>query len=297
MHAIREKDKDKFYILSLFTISIPTNFAHVHVLEHFRKLFYILTMMFSTNASRVILVLAASFNAMASAQECAINIGKAGDYVVLTKTGISTVAPSHVTGDIGVSPITAAAMTGFGLVLDQGGQFSTASQLTEGSEAHGADYGGAVQDVLTQAILDMEAAYAEIEGRDGDPEKTNLAGGLLGAILGSSENPLTAGIYTYTTAVTINADLHLVGDEHSVFIIRVAGVLTLATNMKVVLQGGINPENVLWQVGGNAAIGVDSRMQGILLVKTNIALMTRCHLVGRAFAQTSCSLGMATVGV
>jgi hypothetical protein len=107
---------------------------------------------------------------------------------------------------------------------------------------------------LTQAILDMEAAYAEIEGREGDPERLNLAGGLLGAILGSSDNPLTAGIYTYTTVVTI----------------WVVGVLTLATNMKVVLQGG-NPESVFWQVGSNAAIGTDSRMQGIILAKTNIA--------------------------
>jgi hypothetical protein len=217
--------------------------------------------------------------------------------VVLTKTGISTVAPSQVTGDIGVSPIAATAMTGFGLVLDESGQFATASQLSEGSEAHGASYGGAVAAELTQAVLDMEAAYTDIEGREGDPEKTNLAGGLLGAVLGSSGNPLTAGIYTYTTAVTINADLHLVGDEHSVFIIRTTGVLTLATSMKVVLQGGVNPENVFWQVAGNAVVGVDAHMQGILLVKTNIALMTRCKLVGRAFAQTACSLGMATVGV
>jgi hypothetical protein len=254
-------------------------------------------MTFSTNASRLYLVLAASFNAMASAQECAINIGRAGDYVILAKTGISTVAPSHVTGDIGVSPGTAAAMTGFDLVLDESGQFSTASQLTDGSEAHGADYGGETQVVLTQAVIDMQAAYAEIEGLAVDPEKLNLAGGLLGGVLGSSENPLTAGIYTYSTVVTITADLHLVGDEHSVFIIRVAGVLTLAANMKVVLQGGINPENVFWQVASNAAIGVDSRMQGIILAKTSIALGTGCHLAGRAFAQTSCALGMATVGV
>jgi hypothetical protein len=254
-------------------------------------------MIFSTNASRFFLVLAASLNAMSSAQECSINIGRAGDYVVLAKTGISTVAPSHVTGDIGVSPGTAAAMTGFSLVLDEGGQFSTAGQLADGSEAHGADYGGETQASLTQAVIGMQAAYAEIEGLAADPEKVNLAGGLLGAVLGSSTNPLTEGIYTYSTVVTINADLHLVGDEHSVFIIRVAGVLTLATNMKVILQGGINPENVFWQVASNAAIGVDSRMQGIILAKTSIALGTRSHLTGRAFAQTSCSLGMANVGV
>jgi hypothetical protein len=290
-------------VLSQLTISIPTNFAHHHVLENFRKLFYLLNMMFSTNASRFSIVLAASFSAMASAEDplCAINIGKAGDYVVLTKTGISTVAPSHVTGNIGVSPITAAAMTGFGLVLDGSGQFSTASQLSEGSEAHGASYGGAVAAELTQAISDMEAAYNDAagrtEGREGKTVNFNPAGGLLGAIYGSSENPLTPGIYKYSTVVTITQDLHLVGDEHSIFIFQIAGVLTLAVNKKVVLHGGVNPENVFWQVAGNVAIGVDSAMQGILLVKTSVALGTRSTLVGRVFAQTSCSLGMATVGV
>jgi hypothetical protein len=83
------RDERKIKISSLYgssqlTISIPTNFAH-HVFENFRKLFYLLNMMFSTSASRFSIVLAASFSATASAEDplCAINIGKAGDYVVL----------------------------------------------------------------------------------------------------------------------------------------------------------------------------------------------------------------------
>jgi hypothetical protein len=260
-------------------------------------------MMFSTNASRFVLVLAAAFSAMASAQDplCPINIGKAGDYVILTKSGIATIPTSHITGNIGVSPITAAAMTGFGLVLDGSGQFATASQLSAGSEAHGASYAGAVAAALTVAVLDMQAAYTEAagrtEGREGETEKINLHGGILGAVLGSSENPLKPGIYTYTTAVTINADLHLVGDPYSVFIIRTTGVLTQAANTKVILHGGVNPENVFWQVAGNAVVGVGAHMSGILLVFTDIALQTGCTLVGRAFSQTACNLDAATVGV
>jgi hypothetical protein len=49
--------------------------------------------------------------------------------VILTKTGVSTVPDSVITGDIGVSPIAATAMTGFGLIMDSGGEFSTSSQL------------------------------------------------------------------------------------------------------------------------------------------------------------------------
>jgi hypothetical protein len=42
MHARRETDTYKFSLLTQLTISIPTNFAHFHVLEHFRKLFIFL---------------------------------------------------------------------------------------------------------------------------------------------------------------------------------------------------------------------------------------------------------------
>jgi hypothetical protein len=175
------------------------------------------------------------------------------------------------------------------------------SQKEERPTGRLTSYGGAVAAELTQAISDMEAAYSDAagrtEGREGKTVNFNPAGRLLGAILGSSENPLTPGIYTYSTVVTITQDLHLVGDEHSIFIFQIAGVLTLAVNKKVVLHGGVNPENVFWQVAGNVATGVDSAMQGILLVKTSVALGTRSTLVGRVFTQTPCSLKMATVVV
>jgi hypothetical protein len=46
----------------------------------------------------------------------AVNLSTASDFAILPKTGISTVPASSVTcGDIGVSPITSAAMTGFSL--------------------------------------------------------------------------------------------------------------------------------------------------------------------------------------
>jgi hypothetical protein len=47
-----------------------------------------------------------------------VPLSTAGDFAILAKSGISTVPASDVTGNIGVSPIAAAAMTGFSLVLD-----------------------------------------------------------------------------------------------------------------------------------------------------------------------------------
>jgi hypothetical protein len=54
-----------------------------------------------------------------------VNLLSAGDYVILTKTGISTVPTSTITGDIAVK-----AITGFGLTLDSSGESSTSTQLT-----------------------------------------------------------------------------------------------------------------------------------------------------------------------
>ena len=47
----------------------------------------------------------------------AVNLGSAGNFVVLAKSGISTTGSTAITGDIGVSPIAATAITGFGLIM------------------------------------------------------------------------------------------------------------------------------------------------------------------------------------
>jgi hypothetical protein len=47
-----------------------------------------------------------------------VNLGAAGRFAILSKSGVSTVPGSMVTGDIGVSPIAASAITGFSQTLD-----------------------------------------------------------------------------------------------------------------------------------------------------------------------------------
>src|SRR5580658_1544741 len=48
----------------------------------------------------------------------AVNLGTAGDFVILSKSGISTVPTSAVTGNLGVSPAAATYITGFSLTAD-----------------------------------------------------------------------------------------------------------------------------------------------------------------------------------
>ena len=52
-----------------------------------------------------------------------VNLGKASSFVILSKSGITNVPASKITGDMGVSPIAATAITGFDLKLDRTNTF------------------------------------------------------------------------------------------------------------------------------------------------------------------------------
>jgi len=59
-----------------------------------------------------------------------VQLGAAGTFAILAKSGVTSVPPSNVSGDIGVSPIASGALTGFTLVMDPSLAFSTSAQVT-----------------------------------------------------------------------------------------------------------------------------------------------------------------------
>jgi hypothetical protein len=60
-----------------------------------------------------ILMIALVMPGITYSQQAPVNLGTAGNYAVLAKSGISTVPPSAITGDIGVSPIDQQPLRGF----------------------------------------------------------------------------------------------------------------------------------------------------------------------------------------
>jgi hypothetical protein len=253
-------------------------------------------MMFSSNAFRFVLVLAGACNAATSATEEKVNIGTAENYVILSKTGISTVPDSFITGDIAVSPIAATAMTGFSLTMDSGLEFSTSAQLHGTGMAFAADYAAPIPTHLTTAVSDMETAYTDAAGRpNADAERIDLEGGVLGGVAGGEEGPLTAGVYTFGTDVTIAADIYFDGSDTDVFIIQMTGTLIQAANTKVILNGSVKAENIFWQVAGKVEVGAGADLKGILLVKTDVTFDTESSLYGRVLAQTACVVRVATM--
>jgi hypothetical protein len=214
-----------------------------------------------------------------------VDLKTACNYAILAKSGISTVTTSNIIGDIGVSPIAATGITGFSLTLDASTQFSTSSQIT--GKAFAPDYAVPTPGGLTDAVLQMQAAYTDAASRM--PDSVNYMGGLIGG------ETLTAGVYAFKTAINIYNDIYFHGGVDDVWIIQTTGVLTLAANTKVILSGDAQAKNIFWQVAGNAVIGADALMQGILLVFTDVVLETGSSLNGLIFAQTAVNLQMAKI--
>eukprot|EP00740_Mantoniella_antarctica_P017764 CAMPEP_0181377540 /NCGR_PEP_ID=MMETSP1106-20121128/17950_1 /TAXON_ID=81844 /ORGANISM="Mantoniella antarctica, Strain SL-175" /LENGTH=126 /DNA_ID=CAMNT_0023496279 /DNA_START=53 /DNA_END=429 /DNA_ORIENTATION=+ len=88
-----------------------------------------------------------------------VDLGTAGDFAVLAKSGVSTVPQSIVTGDIGVSPIGQGALTGFNLILNPDNIYTESDQVD--GKIYAADSASPTPVKMTAAIGDMETAYSD----------------------------------------------------------------------------------------------------------------------------------------
>ena len=217
-----------------------------------------------------------------------VNLGTAGNFAILAKSGISTVPSSVVTGDIGVSPIDHTAITGFSETADASNTFSTSAQVT--GKIYAADYTAPTPSNMTTAVSDMETAYTDAAGRT-LPRETELGAGEIGGLT------LVPGLYKWGTGVSISTNVTLSGSATDVWIFQIAGNLTQASATRVTLAGGALPKNIFWQVGGGAGadIGTTAHFEGIVLSQTLVAMKTGASANGRLLAQTAVTLDQNTV--
>lgn len=209
------------------------------------------------------------------------DMGAAGNYVILAKTGISNVTGSAVTGHIAVSPAAATYITGFSLVADSSNVFSTSSSVT--GKIYAANYAVPTPSNLTTAIGSMEIAYTDAAGRT-NPDFNELAAGNLGGLT------LEPGLYTWTTTLTIPLDVTLSGGANDVWIFQTTGDVVMAAAKSVIMAGGAQAKNVFWQVAGEVVVGATSHFEGIILSKTAATFQTNASLLGRIFAQSAVAL-------
>lgn len=212
-------------------------------------------------------------------QLAVVDLGVAGNFVILSKSGITNVYKSTVTGDIGTSPITGAAMviscpevTGTIYSVDAAGPACKVTNAT----------------LLTTAIGDMQTAYTDAAGRS-NPDFVNLGAGNIGG------RTLTPGLYKWSSAVIIPTDVTISGGPNDVWIFQVAGTLTMSSAVRITLRGGAQAKNIFWQTSGAATFGTSSHFEGNILGQTGINLQTGASINGRMLAQTAVTLQMNTV--
>ena len=209
-----------------------------------------------------------------------VNLGIAGNFVILSKSGITDVYKSTVTGDIGSSPISGSAIllkcaevTGTIYSVDAAGPLPC--RITNASR-------------LTTAVSNMQTAYTDAAGRS-NPNFMNLGAGNIGG------KTLTAGLYEWTTSLIIPTDVTISGSSTDVFIFQVAGNLKMSSAVKIILAGGAQAKNIFWQTAGATTIGTTSHFEGTILGQTAINLQTGASINGRMLAQTAVTLQMNTV--
>jgi len=214
----------------------------------------------------------------------AVDLGSAGNYVILAKTGVSNVPTSAVTGDIGLSPAAESFVTGFSQSDATG--YATSAQVT--GKIYAADMAAPTPATLTTAVADMQTAYTDAATRT-KPDYTDLAGGTIGGLT------LAPGLYKWGSTVNIPTDVTLSGGASATWVFQISGDLTVSGAAKVILSGGALAKNIVWQVAGIATLGSTSEFEGIILSQTQIRLQTGATLNGRALAQSDVSLDHAVV--
>jgi hypothetical protein len=214
-----------------------------------------------------------------------VNLGKAGAFAILAKSGISTVPTSAVTGDLGVSPAAASFITGFSLTADSTNVFSTSLQVT--GKVFAANYTPPSPSNLTTSVSDMLLAFTDAAGRA--PGVTELGAGNIGGMT------LNAGVYKWGTGLLIPTDVTLTGSATDVWVFQVAQNLTLSSGAKVLLAGGALPKNIFWQVAGKVDLGTTAHAEGVILCQTAITLRTGASINGRLLGQTAVSIDGSTV--
>lgn len=229
-----------------------------------------------------------SITTLFAAGPSAINLGTSGNFVILSKTGISATGTTSVVGNIGVSPAEATYITGFDLILPAEGAYSTSSLIT--GKVYAPSYANPTPSVVSTAVSDMQTAYTDGAGRSLSAI-TELGAGNIGGLT------LAPGLYKWETGVTIPTDVTLTGSLNDVWIFVIAQNLDISSNTDVVLSGGAKADNIFWVVAGQTTIGTGATFNGNILDQTAIVLNTGAVLNGRALAQTAVTLDASTVTI
>ena len=189
-----------------------------------------------------------------------IPLGSAANFIIIAGSTITSTGATVVTGgNMALSP--GSSITGFppGVLITPG-----VMDITNA--------------VAAQAQLDLTTAYNDAAGLANPAALPADLSGLT----------LTPGLYKAATSTMIstgNLTLNGQGNANAVFIFQIGSTLTTGTGTQIILTGGTQPQNIFWQVGSSATLGVGSTFDGTILAFTSISVDTNASVMGQLFAR------------
>jgi len=211
-----------------------------------------------------------------------VGLGTTAPFAILAGAGVTSVPTSVISGNVGLSPTTGAAITGLTCAEVTGTIYAV--------DAFGpAPCGIMNPGLLTTAKTDWTTAYNDAAGRGGgvavnaNPLTPNELAG----------QTLTHGVYTSGGAMLLSAGGTLTlnggGDPNAVFIFQLSagapGLLTVMDGSTVSLINQAQACNVFWKVN-SAEIGTTAKFKGTILAATSITVADHSTVEGRLLADT-----------
>ena len=184
-------------------------------------------------------------------------LGTAQSFAVLGGSSITNTGPTHILGDMGLSPGTS--ITGFppGIVVPPG-------------TIHATDA------VALTAQSDATTAYNALAGQAcdfGPFGPTDLTG-----------QTLAPGVYCYSSSVQNTGVVTLSGSSTDVWVFRIGSTLTTGPGASVTFTGGGSKCNAFWQVGSSATLDTTTTFAGTIIANQSISMNSGATLNGRALA-------------
>jgi len=211
-----------------------------------------------------------------------VHLGSAASFSVLAGSAITNTGSTVIYGDIGLSPTTGAAITGFPPGTVSGTIYTVDIFGPAGSVSN--------PGLLTLAKNDLTTAYLDAAGR---PTTQTISTELGGTTLGPGVYDSLAGTFGITGTLTLDGG----GDPNAVFIFKMSTTLITETGSVVNLINSAHVCNVYWQVGSSATIKAGSVFVGNVLALTSITVNTGATVDGRLLARNGAvTLDGNTVG-
>jgi hypothetical protein len=173
-----------------------------------------------------------------------IGLGSASTFGVLGASAVTNSGASIITGDLGISPAAASAITGFPPGIVTGTTYAP-----PGTEAANAQADTTIAYDVAASLSPMASGLSNLSG------------------------VLSPGVYS-GGALSVNGALELAGGPDSVWVFQADSTLTTATGSNITLSGGASACNVFWKVGSSATLAGGSSMVGTIIALTSISTTT-----------------------